>query len=486
MARIENTRTRLPAGITPLLLAAIASFTGCATPAAVPTPTAAVAAPARVADDVSAVRRCVDNLLLDSGMREVSLVVDQVADAARPGDTGAREALVSVLSDMTQRSRTVRVVAPGAAGSTAAAPQYALRGTLRADGSTLGLDLTLLSARDLSVVAGTASHNVVNVIAPAGGAEGRVELRKFGTPFSMAAPTAAAATRALLELGAAETLGRAAKVPYWSCFGAGVNEAGVAAEIQDWYDTLATRPAEIISFFQERLRHRALYDGPVDGAVNPALKEAVSRYREALGLSREAKLSLDFFRAYLGADHARLAERLAPPAPSRPTVATATATAPVAPTAPTAPSALPVAAGNALGLRLATGGDAQRLARGEAVRLSIRPSRDAHVYCFHQNENGRITRFFPNRFQPDSRVPSDTGLQLPGPMRFEIVMNKRGVPEAISCFATERDVLAQLPASVNGNDFDTLPVASLDQVRLAFLKAAGGSLAQESLQLRAK
>jgi hypothetical protein len=386
----------------------------------------------------------------------------------------------------------VRVVAPGAAGSTVAAPQYALRGTLRADGAALGLDLTLLSARDLSVVAGTASHNVVNVIAPAGGNEGRVELRKFGTPFSMAAPTPAAATRALLELGAAETLGRAAKVPYWSCFGAGVNEAGVAAEIQDWYDTLATRPAEIITFFQERLRHRALYDGPVDGAVNPALKEAVSRYREALGLSREAKLSLDFFRAYLGADHARLAERLAPPAPSRPTVATATATAsasataPVAPTAPTAPSAQPVAAGNALGLRLATSGDAQRLARGEAVRLSSRPSRDAHVYCFHQNENGRITRFFPNRFQADSRVPSDTGLQLPEPMHFKIVMNKRGVPEAISCFATERDVLAQLPASVNGNDFDTLPVASLDQVRLAFLKAAGGSLAQESLQLRAK
>jgi len=480
MARIESPRTRLREGATLVVLAVL---TGCATPPTAQAPSAAAAAaaaPARTTGDVTAVRRCVDNLLLDSGMREVSLVVDQVADASRPGDTTAREALVSVLSDMTQRSRTVRVVAPGAAGA-APAHQYALRGALRAEGTVLGLDLTLLSAGDLSVVAGAASHNVVNMIAPAGGHEGRVELRKFGAPLSMSAATPAAATRALLELGAAETLGRAAKVPYWSCFGAGVNDAAVAAEIQDWYDTMATRPAELITFFQERLRHRGLYDGPVDGAVSPALKEAVARYREALGLAREAKLSLDFFRAYLGADHLKLAERFVPSASAK-AVATATAATPVAHAA----AAQAVAASSSLGLRLAASGDAQRLARGEPVRLTIRPTRDAHVYCFHQNENGRITRFFPNRFQADSRVPSDTGLQLPGTMRFEIVMNKRGIAEAISCFATESDVLAQLPASVSGNDFDTLAVASLDQVRLAFLKAAGGPLAQESLQLRAK
>lgn len=464
-------------------LATLVLLGGCATvpeaPAAAP-----AATPARVSDDFAAVRRCVDHLLLDHGAPALSLVVDDVPDATRPGDAASREMLVAALSDMTQRSRALRVV--GSRDATPA-PQYALRGTIRpeaAGGTVLGLDLTLMAGRDMSVVPGAGSHNVVTVVPAGNGREGRVELRKFGAQFAVSTGTEAPATRAtrtLLELGAVETLGRIARVPYWSCFGATVADAAVAAEVQDWYDALAARPAEIIAFFQQRLRQRRLYDGPVDGVVNPALKEAVARYREALGLPREAKLSLDFFRAYLGADHAAIAERLNPapaPGPAAPTTAVAAAPAATAPVASPSPATL--------GLRVATSADVQRLAKGEPLRLTIRPTRDAHVYCYHQDEHRKITRFFPNRFRPDSRVPADQPLQLPGPMRFEIVMNGRGVPEAIACFATEQDVLAQLPPAVAGADFDALPVASLDQVRSAFAKAAPGALAQESLQLRAR
>jgi hypothetical protein len=490
--------------MSPLLvaLATLAALAGCAatTPVA---PTAVAAAPAvgpaaRIADDVVAVRRCIDNQLLDSGQHDLSLVVDQVADPSRPADATARDLLTSVLAGMTPRSRAVRVVSPGA-DSAGAVPRFAMRGSVRFDGGggdALGLDLAVLSARDLSVVPGTASHSVARWTAPAAGAAGRVELRKLGTRYSLQASTQTEALRALLELGAAETLGRLARVPYWSCFGASVDDAAVAGEIQDWYDALAARPAEIIAFFQDRLRQRGAYDGPVDGIVNPALKESVARYREALGLTREAKLSLDFFRAYLGADHASVAQRLAPAAPSSAPVASAApvpAAAPLPVPSPVpspvpvpVPAAEPAAATAALGLRVATRSDPRRMQPGETVRLSIRPTRDAHVYCFHQDEDGHITRFFPNRFQSDSRVPAATGLQLPGPMRFEIAMNRRGAPEAISCFATERDVLDRLPDGVNGTDFATLPVASLEQVQQAFRTVAGGPLGHESLQLRAR
>ena len=64
------------------------------------------------------------------------------------------------------------------------------------------------------------------------------------------------------------------------------------------------------------------------------------------------------------------------------------------------------------------------LTRGQL--LTVRPSRDAFVYCFHEDENRKITRFFPNRFHRDSRVDAAAGVQLPGSMRFEIVMNSRG------------------------------------------------------------
>lgn len=470
-------------------LALLAALAGCATePTAPPDRPAATSAgqpavAARAIGDLPAMRRCMDNLLVDYGTHDLAVMVEDLADPAQPGDTGARDLLMAAVSDMTQRSRAIRLVA-----SDRAAPRYALRGSLRTldagrSGATaLGLDLTLLTTQDMSVVPGTTSRNTVTMILPAAGAAGRAELRKFGAQFSLpigAGEGRTPALRALMDLAAIELFGRVAKLPYWSCFGAGATDPAVAAEVQDWYDTMAARPAEIIGYFQAQLRTRRLYDGAIDGAVNPALKEAVARYREALGLSREPKLSLDFFQAYLAADHRALSGRPAPAPTSTPAIAVAAAPA-VAPAV-----ASPVSAGTApLAVRIAAGNDSQRFARGEAVRLSIRPSRDAHVYCFHQDENRRITRFFPNRFQPDSRVPSAAGLQLPGSMRFEIVMNPRGMPETVACFATDSDVLAQLPAGLGGSDFSPLPVASMDQVRGAFLKATTGSLAQETFQIR--
>ena len=65
-------------------------------------------------------------------------------------------------------------------------------------------------------------------------------------------------------------------------------------------------------------------------------------------------------------------------------------------------------------------------------------------------------------------------------------MNTRGVPETVACFATDRDVLAELPPGVNGSDFQPLPAATLDQVRQAFVKVSGGALAHESLELLAR
>jgi hypothetical protein len=116
----------------------------------------------------------------------------------------------------------------------------------------------------------------------------------------------------------------------------------------------------------------------------------------------------------------------------------------------------------------------------------VRPSRDAFVYCYLQDENRKVTRFFPNRFQRDARVPGGSTLQLPGAMRFEIAMNPRGVPETVACFATETDVLPRLPSSVDAGDLAPLALDSLDQVHGAFVQASGGSFVRESFVMRAR
>lgn len=71
-------------------------------------------------------------------------------------------------------------------------------------------------------------------------------------------------------------------------------------------------------------------------------------------------------------------------------------------------------------------------------------------------------------------------------MRFALAMNAKGVAETILCFATPRDVLADLPKTVVGIDFEPLAAASLDQIRAAFAATTGSALAQETFHVQAK
>ena len=90
------------------------------------------------------------------------------------------------------------------------------------------------------------------------------------------------------------------------------------------------------------------------------------------------------------------------------------------------------------------------------------------------------------RFLREARVAAAEGVRLPGAMRFEIRMNPRGVQETVSCFATERDVLAELPGGLGAADFDPLPVATLEQLRSGFVSVTGGTLGQEVFHVQPK
>jgi len=503
--------------------AAIAALAGCASTDTKRAPeSTAAAAPVQPITNFSPALRCMDTLLQDYGARDITIIVEDVVDQTKGAGAGTKDMLVSVMSDMTQRSRAIRVVASNKDwGNTvnamaalkreqfAVTPQYALRATMsqldnqnvRRNGedalaSVFGVDLTLLTTQDLSVVPGTAGRNSILLFRQGKAFDGKAEIRKFGVNFGLSASSGEVvglASRALVELASIELFGRLARVPYWTCLGLTEAHEGVSAEMQDWYDTMAAQPAEMMKYFQAQLRLRRVYDGPIDGAVNAPFKEAVMRYREALGQPREAKLSVDFFKAYLSADHRQIEAKLGAVAPAQVAVVPSPAPAASAAAAPlpslAAPAPVMPAAASApaqLALRIGTANEARKFASGEAVQLTIRPSRDAYIYCFLQDENKKIIRFFPNRFQRDSHVLPGPGLRLPGDMRFEITMNPRGRMETVACFATDRDVLAQLPAGVNGGDFDPLPVVSLDQVRSAFVKVVNGSLAQDTFLIQPK
>lgn len=522
-----------------LALAALAALAGCQA-LEVKQPTIEQTAEIRVGPEQRPQRsitgftqplRCMDTLMLDYGVHDVTMLTEEINDETKKLNAGTRDMLISAVSDMSRRSRAVRLVAFGkdtlnvvsflsAAQTTAvyqAIPRYDIKGSVSqfdenliknqkdlgigyfpylnlgvandASTSMLALDLSVLTTSDMGVLPGVTSRNSVVIMKQGKGVDGDAAYHKFGINYSMNLARSegqSQALRGLVELAVVELIGKLTKTPYWSCLGVADPKANeeTRLELLDWYSAMAATRVELIAYFQNQLRHRGFYDGPIDGEFNPAMDEAISNYREQLGLSHAAVLDDKFFSAFLAADHSKIKR---PPQPARYVAPGALATTLGSPTAAaTAPTTAPAPTATPLKLSVAAPNQQRRFARGESINLSLAPSQDAHVYCYLRDEDAKVIRFFPNRFAQDSRIASAKPLTLPGPMRFRLSMNAKGVPETVSCFATPRDVMASLPQALVGIDFEPLPGATLEMIRAAFDKASGGTLAQENFHVQAK
>jgi len=171
-----------------------------------------------------------------------------------------------------------------------------------------------------------------------------------------------------------------------------------------------------------------------------------------------------------------------PPAPAD-ALQPALASVPVEPVMPTALSIHRIPSNDKAGAAAGRSDAIRRFKPGEPVRLWVTTSHDVHVYCYLQDETRRILRFYPNRFNKSALVRAYEPLEIPGKMRFEIVANTRNVAETIACFASERDVMAELPAAVIGTDMTRLPATSLEQVGSAFAKVGGETLAEANFRI---
>lgn len=495
------------------------------------------APPQRTITSFSNALRCMDGLMLTYGVRDVSVLVEDLADQTKKVNAGAKDMLISAVSEMNRRSGAVRLVTFGRdTGSTAAfmqeagrksayaaVPSYGIKGSVtqfdenvgkkKADGgagispyfnigaakdataSILALDLSVFATEDFAVVPGVTSRNSVLILREARGVDAEASIRKFGVNYSMSLSKAegqSQALRTLIELAAVELLGKLTKTPYWSCLGSDPQGDEIAQEVSDWFASLYARPQLLVGWFQNQLRARRYYRGPVDGELNDEFRAAVIAYRSALGLSAEPRINLEFFSAYLRADHRKVVAAAPPPAATASAAAPAdsAAQAPAAPAAATAvatpPSGAAADARRVLALAIVGSAGDRPYARGERLQISVRPSRDAHVFCYLQDEKQQIVRFFPNRFARDALVRADAPLTLPGRMRFELVANRAGLPETIACFAADRDVLPQLAHAAVGNDFEPLPVRNLDEVKAAFAACKGVEVAESRFGVRVR
>ncbi|MDR2111791.1 MAG: DUF4384 domain-containing protein, partial [Candidatus Accumulibacter sp.] len=455
--------------------------------------------------------RCMDNTLMMYGIRDLVVITEDIEDKTKKVSAGAKDMLISAVSGMTRRSRAIRLIAYGNDSGNLISfmkeaeskslfqlrPQFGIRGSISqfdeniakkteggglaiepffsagkassASVSILGLDLTMVSTEDLTIVPGVTSNNSVAIMRSGSGTEAEAGYHKFGINYQMNLARSdgmSQALRNLVDLAAVELFGKLTRTPYWACLGSAGDAPEVKTEINDWYHSLFTNTDDFVAYWKNQMRLRGLYTGEINGAPDEGLRAAVEAYRAALGLEKNAKLDLAFFTAYLNADHYAIAPRAQAllNTPASPTATTAAAT----PSVPSTPSTPPAP----LRLTLASASGGAHFRPGENIVLKLTPSRDAYVYCFMQDEQQAIMRFFPNRFIKDAFVPA-RGVSLPKGDEFSINASARGGRETIACFAAERDVFTDLPASIAAGDFEALPVKSLAELSAAFLRQGG-------------
>ena len=158
---------------------------------------------------------------------------------------------------------------------------------------------------------------------------------------------------------------------------------------------------------------------------------------------------------------------------------------PIAPTAgPAAEPVPPTPAAAKISLSVRPTSGREQFRPGESIVLDIVPGRDAHIYCFMQDESGAIARFFPNRFATGSRVPA-SGIRIPGEGQFNINANTRGAREEIACYAADTDILGQVTAVIGTGDIDKpVSVTTLADLDKVFFTAGGATLGLARLPIQ--
>jgi len=456
--------------------------------------------------------RCMDDMLYASGIRDITMMMEEMRDATMRVPISVRDMMTSAISDMTRRSRAIRLSMFGSdqqnaanlltqaqrQGAFAIVPQYTLRGTVSQmdegvdrRSSSLGLssaselfglklgsdtrfsvlafDAALIDTERLTLVPGVSSRNSTLLISRnASAGEGSAQLKNpaMSVVFTFSPSRSegpAQAARNMVELAAVELVGKLTRLPYWQCLGIADDEPEVQRETEDWF--LSMDPTEQRAFLQSRLRERGRYQGPTDGSGSPAFSEALAAYRPLIGLPPEGPLDLDFFRRFVSTSVPRLSPApvaAAPVSASRSALpAPAAAPAPARTAAPAAEPERPAPVLRMSSLREAS--------LDGPMQIAVSADQAGHLYCYGRNPaSGNLLRIFPNRYTRDSRLDAGRSLSMPGGDRFRLD------PEAeYACVLTRREVYPDLPQSLRWGDFEDMTVRSFEVLRELFQAAAG-------------
>ena len=443
--------------------------------------------------------RCMDDMMFQRGTRDVTVMMEEFRDATQRVPVSARDMMTSAMSDMTRRSRGVRLSLFGSDQQNLAQllqqaqktnafgviPQYNIRGTIsqfddsisKSGGSVgisvveklfgvragldtkfsvMGLDAAVVETSTMNLIPGVSSKNTTVLAsrdASAADGQARLENPAIGLVFSFNTARSdgpAQAARNMVELATLELVGKLIHAPYWQCLGVPDTDKEVQREMDDWF--LSMDEAERVQYLKDNMRERRYYDGAIDGKEDAGFLAALRVYRKAMGLPEIGTVDMSFFKLFVTTPVPR-----GPLSPTRKavgeSVASATPSTSEASPAPMTVNLVPPSTG----------------AARKITTLGINVSQSGYVYCYTRDPvTQHIQRIFPNRFVKDPRVESGKRMVLPSAGKF--VLN----PAAeYACLHAPREVYGDLPPPLRWGDFEDIKLSNFEDIRVQFSESAG-------------
>ena len=493
------------------------------------------AAPAKNYTKMNDSLRCMDRLLLENGIRDLIVLTEDINDNTKKLQVGSRDMLVSAVSDMTRRSRAVRLITFGgdvsnlvnwlnASGGnsnvyTTLKPNFDIRGSISqlddnlaqkregagitvgpidfdkskdASVSILGLDMSIISTDTMEVMPGVVSRNTISLSKEGsglgGGVGGTIKKKDFGINYDFSFNKnegSSQAVRTLIELSTVELFGKLTRIPYWNCLGVDPDQSQVKDEMSDWYYALEAE-GKLVPYVQNQLRIRGVYNGPINAAViTPEFKKVIPEVRTALGLNNDGGIDEAFFSKLINVKSKTLG------APRNPvahlTVAQLSAKSKNR-RGKTRSLVDPMDVDAKLEFSLSKPPTmtitAPPIKVGEPIQFKVKTPKDTFVYCYYQESNDNWMRIFPNRFQPDPFLSAQSGLNFPGNMKVEVKAAASGQGEKIACFNTSADISLGLPPEIIASDFEILPGQKMADLRNGFSSVAADNLSVREFDLK--
>jgi Domain of unknown function (DUF4384) len=469
-------------------------------------------APVRTITSFDEALRCMDDMMLAQGKKDIYITSAGIPDATGMIAAGTKEMLITAVAKMSARSGAFRFVDYDPTqldvqvlseliglreGFTA--PSYYIRGAItQLDSnvlnsqesaalslpyvdlgvsrdqvvSVISLDLNIGMLVTRQILPGMSASNSIAVVRAGKGADAGGLIGKAGLAISVSLDRSEGfhqAVRNLVELSTIESLGKLTRVPYWQCLDLDQSNPTFKADARQWYDTMTSD--DRTSFVAASLLRAGYWQGDARPTSDKQLRDAIARFQASDDLIPSGRIDFDLYYRLLGAN-ARLAGtpgRIDMAMARQPSVSAADAV-------PDAPKS------SAPEIILDTDrGPHPSYRADEKLTMRAQAKRDGFLYCYYQDSDGQVARIFPNRFQPNAFVSAGAGIDIP-PVRgssFQIRFDKPRSHEAVACVASELELGLRLPDGLKARDLEPLPVKGLDDVVRQF-RAIDGARVSES------